>query len=58
MESLNRLDVAERCGIRTTYGTSELVERMINWGWIDGAGRTKTWDHWQRFAPKYQKEKE
>lgn len=58
MELINRLDVASKSGIASTTGTSELVERMITQGWIDGLGRTKTWDHWQKFAPKYQKERE
>ena len=58
MELINRLEVAARNGIASTTGTSELVERMIAQGWIDGLGRSRDWAHWQRFAPKYQKERE
>ena len=58
MELINRRDVAAKNGISSTTGTSALVTRMIDQGWIDGLGRHKTWDHWQRFAPKYQKERE
>lgn len=38
--------------------TRGLYDRMVKWGWIDGLGRTRGWDHWQKFAPKYQRERE
>lgn len=38
--------------------TTKLYENLVQWGWLDGLGRSRDWAHWQRFAPKYQKERE
>lgn len=59
MNLLNVSDIESR-GIRgsSDAGTRRLYENMVRWGWIDGLGRSRDWEHWQKFAPKYHKEKE
>jgi hypothetical protein len=61
MQLLNVFEIEARfhiSGRGFETSTTKLYENMVQWGWIDGLGRQQSWDHWQRFAPKYQKERE
>ena len=54
---MNLMSIAdiETRGIRAMHfeATHALYQNMVRWGWIDGFARPRTWDHWQKQAPKY-----